>query len=139
MWPHDTAIAVHGLVRAGFPDAGAAGPGRRRRLRRLRGPAAGAVRRAGSGYDDAPAPYPAACRPQAWSAAAGVLLLQAALGLSADVRAGRLRVDPAAARAFGPLHISGLRVAGAPLSVRLDADGSVTDVDAPTGWQVEVG
>ncbi len=131
VWPHDTAIAVHGLVRAGFPDQAvplakglvAASAGFEARLPELYGGH-------GSAYDEAPAPYPAACRPQAWSAAAGVLLVQAALGLAADVPGGRLRVDPAAAGAFGPLHVTGLRVAGGPLSVRLDAAGRV-EVSAP--------
>jgi glycogen debranching enzyme len=137
VWPHDTAIAVHGLVRAGFPEQAiplaqgvvAASTGFEARLPELYGGH-------GDGYDETPAPYPAACRPQAWSAAASVLLLQAALGLSADVPGGRLRVDPAAARPFGPLHVSGLRVAGAPLSVRLDADGRA-EVSAPPGLVVE--
>ncbi|MFJ2953403.1 glycogen debranching N-terminal domain-containing protein [Streptomyces sp. NPDC087270] len=137
VWPHDTAIAVHGLVRAGFPAQAvplakgivAASVGFEARLPELYGGH-------GSGYDEAPAPYPAACRPQAWSAAAGVLLLQAALGLSADVPGGRLRIDPAAAGAFGPLHVSGLRVAGAPLSVRLDADGRA-EVTAPDSLTLE--
>ncbi|WP_235032080.1 glycogen debranching N-terminal domain-containing protein [Actinacidiphila yanglinensis] len=137
VWPHDTAIAVHGLVRAGFPEQAvplargvvAASAGFEARLPEL-------YAGHGDGYDEAPAPYPAACRPQAWSAAASVLLLQAALGLAADVPGGRLRVDPAAAGAFGPLTVSGLRVAGAPLSVRLDADGRA-EVSAPPGLVVE--
>ena len=137
VWPHDTAIAVHGLVRAGFPEQAvslargvvAASAGFEARLPELYGGH-------GSDYDTAPAPYPAACRPQAWSAAGSVLLLQAALGLSADVPAGRLRVDPAAARPFGPLHVSGLRVAGAPLSVRVDAAG-LAEVAAPAGLTVD--
>ena len=74
VWAHDTAIAVHGLSRAGLHDRGAAGRGRPARRRGgVRIPDAGAAtpatrrrRRA------APTPYPAACRPQAWSAAAAV-------------------------------------------------------------------
>ncbi|MDH2444767.1 glycogen debranching N-terminal domain-containing protein [Amnibacterium sp. CER49] len=70
VWAHDTAIAVHGLIRAGFPAE----------ARRL---AEGLVAAAeGFGWrmpelfsgaaDGAPVPYPAACHPQAWSAAAAV-------------------------------------------------------------------
>jgi hypothetical protein len=40
-----------------------------------------------------PLPYPAACRPQAWSAAAGIALLQALLGLRVD--SGRSSVSDA--------------------------------------------
>jgi glycogen debranching enzyme len=73
VWTHDTAIAIGGLARDGFRDEAA----------QL---AEGLLRAAVSfGYrmpelhsgDPAsefpdPAPYPAACRPQAWSAAAAV-------------------------------------------------------------------
>jgi glycogen debranching enzyme len=73
VWAHDTAIAVHGLLRSGHADEAA-------------GLAAGLVRAAAAfgfrmpelhGGDPAaagsPVPYPAACRPQAWSAAAAVV------------------------------------------------------------------
>jgi glycogen debranching enzyme len=69
--------------------------------------------------------YPAACRPQAWSAAASIALVQAALGLRADVPAGELSVrpDPAFASWF-PMRVTGLQVAGHDLAVTVDAGGS---------------
>lgn len=77
VWAHDTAIAVHGLIRAGFPAEAerlatgllAAARAFAWRMPELHGgdPAA-----AGS-----PVPYPAACRPQAWSAAAAVVVRDA--------------------------------------------------------------
>jgi hypothetical protein len=42
----------------------------------------------------APVPYPVACSPQAWSAAAPLLLLRAVLGLEPDVPAGVVRLSP---------------------------------------------
>ncbi|CAN5289109.1 glycogen debranching N-terminal domain-containing protein [soil metagenome] len=79
VWTHDTAIAIAGLVREGFADeAGSL----------IRGLLAAA-----SGFDyrmpelhsgdsfTRPVPYPAACRPQAWSAAAAVSVLGSSLGL----------------------------------------------------------
>jgi hypothetical protein len=77
VWAHDTAIAVHGLLRAGFPDEA--------------GRLAAGLLRAARAFDDrmpelhggdpasagAPIPYPAACRPQAWSAAAAVVVRDA--------------------------------------------------------------
>jgi glycogen debranching enzyme len=77
--------------------------------------------------------YPAACRPQAWSAAAVVVLIRAALGLDVDVPAGRLRVAPPAAfAAWFPLRVSGLDVAGHPLTIEVDPDGRPTvTTDAP--------
>lgn len=131
IWPHDTAIAVHGLVRAGFPAEAAsladglvaAAPAFEGRLPEL-------FAGHGSAADSVPAPYPASCRPQAWSAASAVTLLTAALGLEADVPEGTLRFAPRAAEGIGPLRLTGLRVAGAPLDVTLDATGQVR-VTAP--------
>ena len=89
VWPHDTAIAVHGLLRAGFPIHAArlaegllaAGTAFGGRLPELFG---------GFAADDmaVPVPYPASCRPQAWSAAAAVVMVQAFLGLDANVPGG---------------------------------------------------
>ncbi|MDF3300230.1 amylo-alpha-1,6-glucosidase [Streptomyces tropicalis] len=127
IWPHDTAIAVHGLVRAGFPDAAAplaaglleaadAFGGRLPELYAGHGGAPGAH----------PAPYPASCRPQAWAAASAVLVLRAALGLDADVPAGTVTLAPGFARRYGPLTVTGLQVAGARMDVEVAADGTVS-------------
>ncbi|MCW2935053.1 MAG: hypothetical protein JWM19_6015, partial [Actinomycetia bacterium] len=67
-----------------------------------------------SGDDRGPVPYPAACRPQAWSAAAAGALAQALLGLDVDVPAGLVRIQPpdaAVGKAGRRLRIDGL-VAG---------------------------
>jgi len=128
IWPHDTAIAVHGLRRAGFGAAAAtlagglldASVGFDARLPELY--AGHAAAEAGR----APAPYPAACRPQAWAAASVVLVLRALLGLEADVPDGVLRVAPVADRLPVPLRLDGLQVAGQPLSVDLAANGELT-------------
>ncbi|MGW2261909.1 glycogen debranching N-terminal domain-containing protein [Streptomyces sp. NPDC001780] len=137
IWPHDTAIAVHGLVRAGFPDAAAplaaglltASAGFDARLPELfagHGAAAGAR----------PSPYPASCRPQAWAAASSVMVLSSVLGLDADVPGGRLTVAPAFAEEYRPLTVTGLEVGGLPLGIAVDADGTAR-VDAPEGLVVE--
>jgi glycogen debranching enzyme len=73
----------------------------------------------GRGELSRPMPYPAACRPQAWSAAAGVLLLQASLGLEPDVPHGIVTLRP-----LRPIAVDGLRIAGRP--VRIAADGTIT-------------
>ncbi|WP_091184203.1 glycogen debranching N-terminal domain-containing protein [Microlunatus flavus] len=82
VWPHDTAIVVDGLVRAGLGEAAeplvqgllAASVAFDQRLPEL-----------WSG-EGAPVPYPAACRPQAWSAAAAVVVAR---------RAGVFGAEPA--------------------------------------------
>jgi glycogen debranching enzyme len=136
IWPHDTAIAVHGLVTAGFPKTAAsfvsgllaASEAFDARLPEL-------FAGYGSATDAAPSPYPASCRPQAWSAAASVLLLRSVLGLEADVPNGTLSVAPGAARGCLPLRVEGLRVAGHPLSVAVDASG---EVHVETGAELSV-
>jgi glycogen debranching enzyme len=128
VWTHDTAIVVAGLTRAGHADVAArlaegllaAGADLEYRLPELyAGDARGSV--------PAVVPYPAACRPQAWSAASAVVLLTAFLGLDPDVPAGRVGVRPVAPSPFGALEVHGLRVAGADLSVSVAADGSLRE------------
>ncbi|MFE7156721.1 glycogen debranching N-terminal domain-containing protein [Streptomyces sp. NPDC057636] len=132
VWPHDTAIAVQGLARAGFPDHArrlaenliAAGPAFDSRLPEL---FAGTARSASA----RPAPYPASCRPQAWAAASSVALLQALLGLQANAPEGALTIRPVDSRLL-PLTVSGLNVAGHELTVSVAADGTVrTRTSAP--------
>ncbi|MBF8193830.1 amylo-alpha-1,6-glucosidase [Nonomuraea sp. K274] len=138
VWPHDTAIAVFGLTRAGFSEAATS-------------LAAGLIRAAGAfdarlpelfgGYGtDAgrrPVPYPAACRPQAWAATSSVLVLQSLLGLSADVPNGTLTVASQVSADLRPLRASGLEIAGGPLEITVAADGTA-DVQAPAGLTVRV-
>ncbi|HZC26452.1 MAG TPA: glycogen debranching N-terminal domain-containing protein [Actinopolymorphaceae bacterium] len=134
IWPHDTAIAILGLAREGHPGPAASfarglvriAPDFGYRLPEL---FAGTDGRVG----DPVLAYPASCRPQAWSAAAAIAMLQAALGLAPDVPGGVLRVAPADAFAsWLPLRVSGLRVAGHPLTVEVDAAGAVTvETSAP--------
>jgi glycogen debranching enzyme len=125
VWPHDTAIAILGLAREGHGDVAArlangllaAAAAFGHQLPELFGGSDG-------GRGEPVLAYPAACRPQAWSAAAAIVLVQAALGLSADVPAGQLRVapDPAFAAWF-PMRVQGLRVAGHDVEVEVDAAG----------------
>jgi glycogen debranching enzyme len=133
VWPHDTAIVVQGLARAGHARAAAAlaegllaaAQDVDDRLPELYGgDARGTVPRL--------VPYPAACRPPAWSAAAAVSVLGAALGLRPDVPGGTLDVAPPVPAPLGAVSVDGLRLAGRPLSVRVAADGRVeASTDAP--------
>jgi glycogen debranching enzyme len=135
VWPHDTAIAIHGLMRAGFAAeaqvlaegllaAGAAFGGRLPELY-------GGFSLQESGV---PVPYPASCRPQAWSAASSVVLLQTYLGLEADVPAGNVRIAPTAG--IGALSVSGLQIAGADLFIDVSADR--TSVTTRTSADVRI-
>jgi glycogen debranching enzyme len=134
VWTHDTAIAIAGLARAGHAEVAAsliegllaAGSEFGYRLPELHsGDARGTV--------PAVVPYPAACRPQAWSAATAVVLLSSIVGLEADVPAGTLQVRPLAPSPVGAVHVSGLRVAGYDLDIDMDAEGNLlaAHTDAP--------
>ena len=93
VWTHDTAIVALGLAREGLT-----GPAAR---------VAQALVASGEAFDyrwpelysglpmlGRPSPYPASCRPQAWSAASAGAILTVALGLRADLPGGVLHVDP---------------------------------------------
>ncbi|HZJ06993.1 MAG TPA: glycogen debranching N-terminal domain-containing protein [Nocardioidaceae bacterium] len=134
VWPHDTVIAVAGLARDGFGDVAAslfqglvrAAPSFDYRLPELYGGDAG------DRVTD-PTPYPAACRPQAWAAAAPLAALVALLGLDVDVPRGQVSARPVVPASLLPLTVSGLRVAGHDLEVRVDARGRATlETDHPT-------
>jgi glycogen debranching enzyme len=71
-----------------------------------------------------PIPYPAACRPQAWSAAAAIAVLGTLLGLEADAQAGELRVSPLPSSTT--IDVRGLRFGGKSTAVAVDAGGRVT-------------
>jgi glycogen debranching enzyme len=125
VWPHDTAVVALGLAREGFPDQAAA-------------LAMGLVDAAdafgwrlpelyagdSTALSARPVPYPAACHPQAWAAAAGVAALQVLLGLSAPAP-GELVVAPPRPSPVGALRVSGLQHAGSSLTVAIDRDGEV--------------
>lgn len=133
VWPHDTAVVLAGLARGGHARESAslvegllaAGDDFDFRLPELwSGDARGDVPRT--------VPYPAACRPQAWSAASAVTVLASALGLDPDVPGGTLTVRPPTPSPVGAVEVRGLRLAGRPLDVRLTADGTAevsTDAD----------
>ncbi|WP_046725196.1 amylo-alpha-1,6-glucosidase [Streptomyces xiamenensis] len=139
VWPHDTAIAVHGLTRAGFPEqAGALAAGLVRAADAFDGRLPELFAGWGSEVSARPLPYPASCRPQAWAAASSVQVLSSVLGLTADVPGGTLTVAPRVGERFRPLRAAGLRVAGEPLEISVAADGT-TEVRAPGGIRVRRG
>ena len=139
VWAHDTAIAIDGLARTpGVTARGAvtsltegllcAAEAFRYRVPELYG-----------GHErsslEAPLPYPASCHPQSWSAAAGILVLTALLGIQPDVPAGTVRVGPPGVPT-ALRCVEGLRVGGSGTSVHIDADGVVRVTGLPPGLRV---
>lgn len=124
VWPHDTAIVAAGLMRYGFLaqaqqiiggllDAGA----------RL----GGVLPELFCGFDrsrfSSPVPYPTSCYPQAWAAAAPLLLLRSLLRFDPDVPSGVVHCAPAVPAQMLPLHVRGLQLAGHCVDVWVDTDG----------------
>src|SRR5689334_15359138 len=138
VWAHDTAIVAAGLARAGFGAEATvlidglltAAEAFGYRLPELHaGDARAALSR--------PMPYPAACRPQAWSAAAAMLMTQAVIGLEPDVPGGKVRLRPLAGAPFGTVEVHGLSIAGTPVDVRVDATGAATVSGLPAGLTLD--
>ncbi|MFD1543243.1 amylo-alpha-1,6-glucosidase, partial [Nonomuraea guangzhouensis] len=139
VWSHDTAIVLAGLARTGHGRLAAdlaqgllaAAEGFDYRLPELH---------AGDDRDTVgrPVAYPAACRPQAWSAAAAVTLLHAAVGLYPDVPGGKVLLRPLAGAPLGAVTVRGLRVAGADVTVSIDRSGRAEVTGLPPGLSVEV-
>jgi len=115
IWPHDNALAAAGLKRAGrHDDAGriatrifeAARESPEFRLPEL---FCGFTRDPAS----VPVPYPVACSPQAWAAAAPLSLLQTMLGMRARAAEGILELDrPHLPTWLGKVTVHNLRVGG---------------------------
>ncbi|MDQ3628093.1 MAG: amylo-alpha-1,6-glucosidase [Actinomycetota bacterium] len=137
VWPHDTMVTALGASRDGHADLAVsltegvvrAAPTFGLRLPELYG---------GDASADVPGPaaYPAACRPQAWSAAAAVAGLSVLLGLDADLPRGRAWVRSPVARPFGDLSVQGLTIGSGRLSVELPRTGDALVACDRTGLTV---
>lgn len=140
VWPHDTAIAVAGLIRyrhvpgavelaqrfaTGLLDAATAFGGRLPELY------CGFPRSEFS----SPVPYPTSCSPQAWASAAPLLLVRAFLGLEPDAPARRITVSPCLPGSWGRTALTNLRLGGT--TVHIEAEGQSAKVSGlPDGWEV---
>jgi glycogen debranching enzyme len=112
VWPHDTAICAAGFARYGNKEGAA------RWLDELFRAASHFGMRMpelhcgfARGPGEPPIAYPVACLPQAWSAGAVFMVLQACLGISIDALAREVRVDrPALPRELERLAVRKLAV-----------------------------
>lgn len=134
IWPHDNALIAWGLRRYGGRNAALRlltamfDASLFMDLHRLPELFCGFHRRVGSG----PVRYPVACSPQAWSAGAVCLLLQAALGLQIDSPRGRLVLrGPRLPSFLDEVRLSGLEVGSASLELRFWREG-----DEETGSEI---
>ncbi len=129
VWPHDNAIAAAGLKRYGFREATetlaaalfeVAFESREVRLAELY---CGFRRHPNTPVVD----YPVACSPQAWAAAAPIMLLQSMLGISARAPDGSLTINqPFLPRFLNRVELRGVRLADSKLSLAFNRDGKST-------------
>ena len=123
VWPHDNAIFAAGLANYGLKDAahriitGLFDASMFLDLHRMPELFCGFDRREGEG----PTLYPAACAPQAWSASAAFMLVQACLGLSIDGTASQVRfASPTLPQFLDKIRIRNLKVGSASLDLVVD-------------------
>jgi glycogen debranching enzyme len=137
IWTHDTAICAWGLAREGKRDEAT------RVAQSLLASAEAFDYRwpelyASAGVLDRPVPYPASCRPQAWSAASAAVLISVAFGFEPDAPADRLTLRPARPAAYGQMTVHGLRFAGRSFGLRCAPDGGSELLNAPDDIEIVI-
>ena len=120
IWPHDNALILAGLKRYGFDAEVNALAGQLFEVAQYFPDSR--MPELFCGFDRAmvgvPVPYPVACSPQAWSAAAPLLIVRAMLGLRARADEGVLElVRPHLPTWLGKLTVSNLRVGAASVDL----------------------
>ena len=128
VWPHDTAICVAGLMRYGHVEAACRlGVGllsaADRFDHRLPELFCGFAREDFS----RPVPYPTSCSPQAWSAAAPLLVLRALLGFEPDLTTGRIWCAPHLPTSYLPLTMRGVSLGERRVSLTVGPGGVQVD------------
>ncbi|MGB5185672.1 MAG: glycogen debranching N-terminal domain-containing protein [Acidimicrobiia bacterium] len=137
VWPHDTMLAVAGLISYGHLDEAlmlvggllAASPHFSYELPELF---------SGISRDEVPHPvgYPTSSSPQAWAAAVPIYLTEQLLGIRPDLPAGRVEVAPRLPDGI-ELRLDGLRLGNGVLSLR--AEGRRAQfLEVPPGIDVVV-
>jgi|SRR5579884_921140 len=127
VWPHDTALIALGLRRIGRAEAaaelvqGLIEAGFRLQEGRLPELFCGFGR--DKRFNSRPAAYVVSCSPQAWSAGATYMLLQALLDLQPDPVSGTVRVDPILPPLFNRIEMRGLRVGAERVDLMVQRNG----------------
>ncbi|HET7700972.1 MAG TPA: glycogen debranching N-terminal domain-containing protein [Candidatus Limnocylindria bacterium] len=123
VWPHDSAIAAHGMARYGFREeanevvSGLVEAGRRFPYARLPELFCGFQR--DLRFSSRPADYLVSCIPQAWSAGMIFHCLRTLLGAEPDLGSQRLLLDPALPPWLERIDVRDLRIFDAPVSFRV--------------------
>jgi glycogen debranching enzyme len=140
VWPHDTAIAVAGLLAyAHVPGAVELGGRLAQGLLDAASAFGGRLPELFCGFPRAefspPVPYPTSCSPQAWAAAAPLLLVRAFLGLAPDVPHRRLDLAPRVPAHWGGLTVDQLRLGAEVAHIHAHAQSAAV-TGLPADWTI---
>jgi glycogen debranching enzyme len=128
VWPHDNAICAAGLMRYGFAE----------QAQRVTEAILDAAEHFGHRLPElfcgfsrsdfgAPVPYPTSCSPQAWAAAAPLLLVHTLLRFAPEMPTGQLWCAPVVPERYLPMRVGGLSLAKSRVAVDLWQAG---------GWEI---
>lgn len=123
VWPHDSTLAAHGLMRYGFIEEA-------QRIAYGLFEAAehfgGRLPELFCGMDrtrfPSPVPYPAACAPQAWAAAAPIHLIRMLMRFDPALPWDELWVAPELPKGFGQFRVDNVPFAGSRLTIDITKD-----------------
>jgi glycogen debranching enzyme len=127
VWPHDSALAATGLMRYGYVAEA------KRVARGIFDAAAhfdGQLPELFCGFDrseySGPVPYPTACSPQAWAAAAPIQLARILLRFDPDFTRGVVHLAPILAEEKGEFRADNVRLGHSRISIRANrTEGSI--------------
>jgi glycogen debranching enzyme len=114
IWPHDNSLVAAGFKRYGCHEEANAVISQvaeaAQYFRYYRLPELYCGFNRDTVYGSGPSEYPVSCSPQAWAAAAPILMLQTMLGLEVDAAEGRVRINPRLPDWLGEVRVGNLRV-----------------------------
>jgi glycogen debranching enzyme len=124
VWPHDNAICAAGLMRYGFVEP----------AQRVAEAILDAAEQFGGRLPElfcgfsrqefvGPVPYPTSCSPQAWAAAAPLLLVHTLLRFAPEVPSGQLWCSPVVPERYLPMRVGGLSLAKSRAAVEVWQNG----------------
>ena len=144
VWPHDSALVAAGLMRYGFVrDAQRVASG----LLDAAATFGGRLPELFCGFDrheyPEPVPYPSSCSPQAWAAAAPLLLMRLLFRFDPALPSHKVWLAPAWPKSLGNVRIENILLAGSRLTLEaVDDRGTVLGlpddlqvVHEPLSWR----
>lgn len=128
VWPHDSTLVAHGLMRYGFiEDAQRIAYG----LFEAASYFGGRLPELFCGLDRArfptPVPYPAACSPQAWASAAPIHLLRMLMRFDPALPWNELWLAPELPKDFGQFRIDNVPLAGNRITINITQNSITVD------------